>query len=62
MAKYDIRLRKLEDKAHAKGAMPVMILEVAEDGSYIHSNGAPVTKEELQRTEVLIIDNIPRQE
>ena len=56
---YENRLRKLEKQSH-KHDNPVLIVNLAEDGTYCHSDGRPVTQEELQRAQRVIIDDIPR--
>ena len=58
---YENRLRKLEKQSH-RHDNPVLIVNLAEDGTYCHSDRRPVTREELQRAQRIIIDDVPRNE
>jgi len=56
---YENRLRKLEKQSH-RHDNPVLIVNLAENGTYCHSDGTPATQEELQRAQRVIIDDVSR--
>jgi hypothetical protein len=52
-----VRLRNLEKQSHMLDNH-VLVINEAKDGTYWHDDGRPVTPEELQRAQVVVIDDI----